>query len=583
VSNFDKFEGQPPLGTEMSDLVVSTSLRDAKLDRDREIINLAKKLNQLRNLAELTERKAEALNDEGEKMDEYILSVKNDRQVATQLIDNLKEPYEAITSIVKDMAKEIGQLSRSKMNELRRMTKPPNLIKKTVELVCHLVKIESPNGAKYFNNETLPKLDWDRDCLPMLSSKNFLGDISTYRPSKLSSVEKLINLLKTQYLSQEEIEKMNLMTERKEENSGTSAKRSTLADSSAPARKETTEENGGLKLPSISTIKRTNETNVKTLLSSIAITNTQQRKNEHISLTPANLSVSKVSYSSKTTGSLLKWCIGQLRYSEVLGVHDESVLQKVEDAKANVERAIVAIEERSIKQKSIKEEVEELDEKAGTINHEIEIILKMLEKFNKEKLNEERAIVEKCEEEKASRRRKEIEKTVSKTKSVPTPPKPPITPSVSNTFSFSSPAIEHPTVLVPLVGSVSISKIPVTVTQQLAFEEGSTKLTTVALKSLDGVLNVMNECESKICIESKQTASESAGVSEARASAVRQYLTSNGINPARLRTNAFIENSARFARQDARGNVVKKLSKQVSFYIIQELRLGKFKDFSPHV
>ena len=93
----------------------------------------------------------------------------------------------------------------------------------------------------------------------------------------------------------------------------------------------------------------------------------------------------------------------------------------------------------------------------------------------------------------------------------------------------------------------------------------------------------MNECESKICIESKQTASESAGVSEARASAVRQYLTSNGINPARLRTNAFIENSARFARQDARGNVVKKLSKQVSFYIIQELRLGKFKDFSPHV
>ena len=81
MSNFDKFEGQPPLGTEMSDLVVSTSLRDAKLDRDREIINLAKKLNQLRNLAELTERKAEALNDEGEKLDEYILSVKTDRQV----------------------------------------------------------------------------------------------------------------------------------------------------------------------------------------------------------------------------------------------------------------------------------------------------------------------------------------------------------------------------------------------------------------------------------------------------------------------------------------------------------------------
>ena len=65
-----------------------------------------------------------------------------------------------------------------------------------------------------------------------------------------------------------------------------------------------------------------------------------------------------------------------------------------------------------------------------------------------------------------------------------------------------SPSVTRiPMTLIPLEGQVSISKIPVTITQQLAFEEGSSKLTKVALKSLNGVLNVLNESESKICIE----------------------------------------------------------------------------------
>jgi len=135
--------------------------------------------------------------------------------------------------------------------------------------------------------------------------------------------------------------------------------------------------------------------------------------------------------------------------------------------------------------------------------------------------------------------------------------------------------------LIPLEGQVSISKIPVTITQQLAFEEGSSKLTKVALKSLNGVLNVLNESESKICIEANQTANENTGVNEARANAVKQYFTSQGINPARLRTNTSIRNNNNNNNNNNNSNnnntIGKKktaVNKHVSFYIIQELRLG---------
>ena len=56
------------------------------------------------------------------------------KELALQLIKTLKEPYDAIKKIMEDMKNEVGQLSRGKMNELRRMTKPPLLIKKTLEL-----------------------------------------------------------------------------------------------------------------------------------------------------------------------------------------------------------------------------------------------------------------------------------------------------------------------------------------------------------------------------------------------------------------------------------------------------------------
>ena len=71
--------------------------------------------------------------------------------------------------------------------------------------------------------------------------------------------------------------------------------------------------------------------------------------------------------------------------------------------------------------------------------------------------------------------------------------------------------------------NVTISKIPVTITQKLAFEEGSSQLTKVALKSLDGVLSVLNGCESKICIEASQSHSEASGINHARASAVKSF------------------------------------------------------------
>ena len=49
-------------------------------------------------------------------------------------------------------------------------------------------------------NASLPKLNWERDCLALLSNRNFLNDISVYKPYKLSSKLKLIELLRNCYL-----------------------------------------------------------------------------------------------------------------------------------------------------------------------------------------------------------------------------------------------------------------------------------------------------------------------------------------------------------------------------------------------
>ena len=129
---------------------------------------------------------------------------------------------------------------------------------------------------------------------------------------------------------------------------------------------------------------------------------------------------------------------------------------------------------------------------------------------------------------------------------------------------------------------MTISKIPVTITQKLAFEEGSSQLTKVALKSLDGVLSVLNGCESKICIEASQSHSEASGINHARASAVKKFFTSKGIHPARLRTHEFTIESAvgsEVSRTSGR-SAKRKSTEHVKFYIIQELRLAGTIEFS---
>ena len=108
--------------------------RDHQLNRDREIIQLTKKLKTLKEKLAQLEVENNKLQDNLANLQKLNIDEAAKKELALQLIKTLKEPYDAIKKIMEDMKNEVGQLSRGKMNELRRMTKPPLLIKKTLEL-----------------------------------------------------------------------------------------------------------------------------------------------------------------------------------------------------------------------------------------------------------------------------------------------------------------------------------------------------------------------------------------------------------------------------------------------------------------
>jgi chromosome segregation ATPase len=105
-----------------------------KVDRDREIDKLTKKLELLRENIEKLKLEKNEVKENIINIHQTIVEGTSKKEVTLKLIDNFSEPYEALQKIIEAMRKEVDVLSRGKMNELRRMTKPPLLIKKTVEL-----------------------------------------------------------------------------------------------------------------------------------------------------------------------------------------------------------------------------------------------------------------------------------------------------------------------------------------------------------------------------------------------------------------------------------------------------------------
>ena len=151
-----------------------------------------------------------------------------------------------------------------------------------------MLRIESDNlNDKYFKRmvgSPVPKLNWERDCLALLSNRSFMNNIAAYKPYKLSSNLDLIRLLKYYYLekssSGDDSKKVNCISPLKlppvgsTDNNKGNCNNGTLSSSSMP------------------------------LLTTLSITNTQQRNGDsdkHV----ANLNVDKVQFSSKTCGSLL--------------------------------------------------------------------------------------------------------------------------------------------------------------------------------------------------------------------------------------------------------------------------------------
>ena len=530
------------------------SARQQHMSRDREIVSLKRKIELLscqvrdHNLAK---------NKEIENTERF-MSMKNsyisNMQPALSIVEKLREPYEVIQEIIENLKKEVGQLSRAKLNELRRMTKPPVLIKRTLELVTHLLRIEKQsfsctyidpkNDQEPLAPSILPSLSWERDCLALLSHRNFLSDISSYKPYQLSSKPSLMEVLRREYLCS--------LKDSKDGISGVKSSSVTLP--------RITTKTIGKDLGSGSLMPK---------LPSFSITNTKRRSSESLYRTtkPANLTLEKVAYSSKTCASLLKWCIDQIEYSRVLQTHDHSVIQTVDEAKSQIRNIEQKIVDNDVQLSKSRERLVKIENDVNCITHEIDILKNMLEQFQNQKGRENAVDSETTETPRFQI--KQLSST-SETDNVP-----------KKTTSYAIESGRKVPAEQSLSEHVAISKILVTVTQKLAFEEGSSKLTKVALKSLNGVLSVLNDCESKICIEASQSHSEASGINHARASAVKNYLTSKGINPARLRTHEFtIESEVGSEVSRRSGRSVRKSNDHVKFYIIQELRLAGTIEFS---
>ena len=263
-------------------------------------------------------------------------------------------------------------MSRAKLNELRRMTKPPLLIKRTLELVTHLLRIEKErffcayvapdDGVERLETSVLPSLSWERDCLALLSHRNFLTDISSYKPYQLSSKPSLMKVLRREYLCSSE-----------ESKDGINDVKSSSVMLPRIATKTTRKDQGPSSLvPS---------------LPSFSITNTKRRSNESLYRTtkPANLTLEKVAYSSKTCGSLLKWCIDQIDYSRFLQTHDHSVIQTVDKAKIEISNIETKIIENDIQLSKSHERQVEMENEINRVTHEMDILKKLLKQFEKQK------------------------------------------------------------------------------------------------------------------------------------------------------------------------------------------------------
>jgi hypothetical protein len=201
---------------------------------------------------------------------------------ARSSLEALAPRVDSIVVILDEARGALAALTPSSIGEIKRMRKPPAVIRRTLELVLLMLKVEARPGAReetgisggIGSGVAEGKVDWEREVLPLLTDKDLGRRLRQFEPRELTKRPAVVEALNKGYLEEAE------QGQKLEEDGGVASSRSS---------------------PRRGVVGRSNQ-----LPASPA------------AAPPDALSLEKVKYANKTCGILLSWALHHLRVAATL-------------------------------------------------------------------------------------------------------------------------------------------------------------------------------------------------------------------------------------------------------------------------
>ena len=214
----------------------------------------------------------------------------------------------------------IGSITRKRLEETRFMTKPPEQIRRTIEMLMHIL---STADADYMglSTATVKRLNWRNDCLRPLRQSNILERLQTFVPHQLAKEPQAIQLLRDTYIS--------------------------------PTTNATEVAEGVVSVsPSRRRKSRRNRVLPMSVIGASVGTTPEAAKN-------AMLTAESVAYANATCGVLFNWSIHMLELADTMAKHGDLYAQR-EQAREAAAQARQVLEQMDEKAQRVAEEAARL-------------------------------------------------------------------------------------------------------------------------------------------------------------------------------------------------------------------------------
>jgi len=428
---------------------------------------------------------------------------------------------EELRALLEKTAGSVRSLSKQQLDEVRSLTSPPTVVRRTLALVYCLLNPEV--GSKI---EKLDDVPWKQRLSPMLKRDDLVRKLASYPPPDvqhpLLAFPAIAELVQQSVVIPEPTEKSSEQTPKgsKTPASGNAArllrsKTSVLNDSPSPNGRSSLVRKSSLTDTIAGMGSRRNSAGAAALLGE-----------------DARLTVEAVTFASQAVGALFRWVLAQFRYAKAVeSATAEVPADEVEQLKDLTDEAsATAVAQRS---------------KAESVAQEASTAARLA--------NESETAAQAAED------------RLRNAPVVPTPPEPEeeVVDAEEAEASLSGSVSR---------GAVSLSAVEVEVRERVTFGNGSSAMSSFATRALHGVIGVMNENEGlMICVEGHCRPGEAEALSSERANRVLEELVRQGVPRHRLRAAGF---GSSFADGEASAG-------RVEFSVIQEISIKGTVQFSP--